>query len=98
MKTFKPILPITLIFLLVSLACNALQPALPTSTPVPPTATLTLTSTSTSVPATLTVTPSPTAESLPPADHPSRIAYSLFVEGEGIFIHTIDADGQNDVR
>jgi Tol biopolymer transport system component len=89
MKTFKP-LPPFVILVLVSLACNAIQPATPTATPISPT--------STSIPATETPVPSPTAESLPPgADYPSRIAYSLF-DTDGVYIHTVDADGQNDTR
>ncbi len=87
MRTFKHIL---LMFLFISLACNALQPVPLTSTPVPPT--------STPVPATPTAMPSPTAETPPQANYPSRIVYSLFVPHEGVFIHTVDANGQNDVR
>ncbi len=91
MRSFKTILPIGLIFLVIFLACSTFQPVPPTSTPAPPT------STSTPVPATPTTLPSPSAEP-PPADFPSRIAYTVFASGEGIFIHTVDADGQNDVR
>ena len=89
MKTFKPVLPIVLTFVLISLACQALQPAPPTSTPLPPT--------STPVPATPTLAPSPTVETPLPVGFPSRIAYALF-NSDGVFIHTVDADGQNDVR
>ena len=88
MKTFKPILPI-IALIAVSLACTALQPAVPTVTPIPPT--------STPVPATATPLPSPTAETPPQAEYPSRIAYSLF-DTNGVYIHTVDADGQNDER
>ena len=69
MKTSKPVLSIGLMFVLVSLACQALQPALPTSTPLPPT--------STPILATATPASSPTPEMTPtPEGFPSRIAYS----------------------
>ena len=91
MRTFKPVLLFGPIFLAVSLTCNILQPVIPTPTPIPPTLT------PTPLPATPTMEPSPTAETLPQADYPSRIAYSHFAP-DGIFIHTVDADGNNDVR
>ncbi|HEX2996138.1 MAG TPA: hypothetical protein VHP14_15035 [Anaerolineales bacterium] len=88
MKTFKPVLSTGLMLMLISLACQALQPAPPTSTPLPPT--------STPVPATPTPVPSPTMTPTPEGLS-SRIAYALFAD-DGIFIHTVDADGRNDVR
>ena len=91
MKTFKPVLSIGLMFVLVSLACQAFQPALPTSTPLPPT--------STPILATATPASSPTPEMTPtPEGFPSRIAYALFASDDEVFIHTVDADGQNDIR
>ncbi|MFT3890216.1 MAG: hypothetical protein QM730_01165 [Anaerolineales bacterium] len=88
MKLSKSIFPFLLVFL-ISLACNALQPATPTATTVPPTFT--------GLPPKATAIPSPTAEPVSQASYPSRIVYSLF-DTDGIYIHTVDADGQNDIR
>lgn len=89
MRTFRSILPFC-ILIVVSLACQTLQPIIATPTPIPPTPT------STAIPATPTPILSPTPEPQT-AEFPSRIAYSHFAE-DGIFINTVDADGENDVR
>ncbi|MBN2118594.1 MAG: PD40 domain-containing protein [Anaerolineales bacterium] len=93
MRTFKYILPIGLILLFVSLACQALQPVPPTVTAAPPP-----TPTSPPIPAAPAPAPSPTEEILDQPSFPSLIAYSLFAEDEGVYIHTVDADGKNDIR
>lgn len=78
--------------ILLSLACNVLQPTIPTSTPI------LQRPTSTSLPATLPPEPSPVPTEETVTNFPSRIVYSLFSRGEGVFIHTVDANGENDIR
>ena len=96
MKTSKPLLSIAVI-LLVSLACNALQSVFATPTPIPTSTPIPPTSTATPIPFTETPLPSPTVESLSLDDLPSRIVFSMFAQ-TGVYIHTVDADGQNEER
>lgn len=90
MKTSKPVLISGIVLLFISLACQTLQPALPTATPISE-------STATVIPSTEAPEPTMTAETLTTGSYPSRIAYSFFSQNRGVFIHTVDADGQNDV-
>jgi Tol biopolymer transport system component len=82
----------SLVLMIAMLACNALQPSTPKATAPP----VVESPTETSVPPPATPTAEPAVEVGSRSDSP--IAYSLFLAGHGIFIHTVDQHGRNDKR
>lgn len=97
MKNFKHVLLAALLLLFISLACQAVQPRIPTLEPIdtePPLDFPTLDVPTEEIP---TLEPLATKKVPPSGKYPSRIVYSLFAS-DGVYINAVDADGQNDVR